>query len=76
MKKKEQISLLKASLKDMLNSYDRNTCTHEEEDLHRGGAIWTICSCGKKWADDEGGFIPYSEPLFVSCARQLLEEQQ
>lgn len=74
MKKKEQIFLLKASLKDMLNSYDRNTCTHEE--THRGGAIWTICGdCGKKWADDEGGFIPYSEPLFVSCARQLLEEQ-
>jgi len=73
MKKKEKIFLLKAGLKDMLNHYDRETCTHE--DTHRGGAIWTICEgCGRKWADDEGGFIPYMEPLFVSCARQLLED--
>lgn len=73
MKKKEKIFLLGSALKDRLNHYDRETCTHEE--THRGGAIWTICDgCGKKWADDEGGFIPYSEPLFVSCARQLLED--
>lgn len=72
MKKKEKIFLLKASLKDMLANYDCNTCTHE--DTYRGGAIWTICEgCGRKWADDEGGFIPYVEPLFVSCARQLLD---
>jgi len=26
---------------------------------HRGGAIWTICDdCGKRWADDKGGFKP------------------
>lgn len=73
MKKKERIEYLELALKDMLKYYDRETCTHQEEDLHRGGAIWTICACGKKWADDEGGFIPYSEPLFVSCARQVLE---
>lgn len=73
MKKKEKIYLLSAALKDMLNYYDRETCTHEE--THRGGAIWTICdSCGRKWADDEGGFVPYAEPLFVGCARQALED--
>jgi hypothetical protein len=72
MKKKEKIFLLEASLKDMFAHYDRETCTHEE--TYRGGAIWTVCSrCERKWADDRGGFIPYTEPLFVSCARQLLE---
>ena len=74
MKKKEKIFLLKAALKDMLNNYDRNTCTHE--DTSRGGAIWTICNdCDRKWADDRGGFIPYVEPLFVSAARSLLEDE-
>lgn len=73
MKKKEQIFMLKAALQDMLNNYDQQTCQHEETE--RGGAIWTICTgCDRKWADDRGGFIPYSEPLFVSCARQLLED--
>lgn len=37
-----------------LADIERNTCEHE--DTHRGGSIWEICdSCGKKWADDEGG---------------------
>jgi ribosomal protein L37AE/L43A len=72
MKKKEKIVLLEFALKDMLNHYDNTTCLHET--TYRGGAIWTICEdCGRKWADDEGGFIPYMEPLFVSCARELLE---
>jgi ribosomal protein L37AE/L43A len=72
MKKKERIEYLELALKDMLKYYDRETCQHE--DTHRGGAIWTICDgCGRKWADDEGGFVPYSEPLFVSCARQVFE---
>lgn len=73
MKKKEKILLLEASLKDMIAHYDRETCTHEE--TYRGGAIWTICSqCERKWADDRGGFIPYMEPLFVACARELLNK--
>ena len=41
-------------LQSVLEYAERETCTHEE--THRGGAIWEICdSCGKKWADDEGG---------------------
>jgi len=72
MNNEDQTYLLRAALGDMLNYYDRNACQHE--DVYRGGAIWTICeSCGKKWADDEGGFVPYIEPLFVSLARRIFD---
>ena len=37
----------------------KNIYVCEHESTHRGGAIWTICDqCGKRWADDEGGFKP------------------
>lgn len=40
--------------KNLLSYAERNTCLHEE--THRGGLMWEICdSCGRKWADDEGG---------------------
>lgn len=63
---------LARSLRKMLDHYDRNTCTHEV--TYRGGSIWTICeSCGKSWADDRGGFVPYRDPKRVVEARAALE---
>ena len=61
--------LVKA-LDDLLDHVDRNTCLHEG--VHRGGSIWTICDdCGEKWADDRGGFVPYSDPDPVARARTV-----
>lgn len=59
------------ALGGLLRIYDRNTCQHDE--THRGGAIWTICDqCGRKWADDEGGFEPHADPPEVEAARDLV----
>lgn len=56
------------ALRDLLDYVDRNTCTHEE--VTRGGLIWTICSsCGEKWADDRGGFVPHQDAPEVAAAR-------
>ena len=58
-------------LQKVLDRYDQETCTHEE--THRGGTIWTICDgCGRKWADDRGGFTPYSDPPEIAQARAVL----
>lgn len=57
--------------RDLLRFAERNQCAHEE--THRGGAIWTICdACGKKWADDEGGFKPHQEPSEIAALRDAL----
>ncbi len=54
-----------------VDKIDAEICTHDE--TYRGGAIWTICrGCGAKWADDEGGLIPYTEPPQLTAARKLL----
>jgi hypothetical protein len=66
-KEAERVAL-KGHLRAVLKLYDRNTCTHDE--THRGGAIWTICDgCGKQWADDRGGFVPYVDPPEIAAAR-------
>lgn len=58
-------------IKRLLAHIDDNTCLHEE--TYRGGTIWTICSnCGRKWADDDGGFQPNTDPLPVANAREFL----
>jgi ribosomal protein L37AE/L43A len=63
---------LREALEALLNHCGRNTCMHES--THRGGAIWTICDrCGKRWADDKGGFIPYTDAPAVAAARAALE---
>lgn len=55
----------------LLDHVDTNTCLPET--AHRGGAIWTICSdCGRKWADDDGGFKPHVDPRPVKLARAAL----
>lgn len=60
------------ALKDLLDHVDRITCQHD--DTHRGGVIWTICDgCGRKWADDEGGFVPYKDAPAVAIARATLK---
>ena len=60
------------ALRALLDHVDRNTCEHEE--TYRGGFIWTICSgCGRKWADDQGGFVPYSDAPAVAAARFVCE---
>ncbi len=67
---KEYVRLLEAS-RIALDYYDRNACPHEN--THRGGFIWTICDdCGKKWADDEGGFVAYSDPPHVAELRDAI----
>lgn len=66
---------LTLSLEWAIKEIDRNTCNHDE--THRGGNIWTICnSCGKRWADDRGGFVPYREPKQLTLARRTLSEAQ
>ena len=58
-------------LRALIRHVEDSECQHE--DTHRGGAIWTICDgCGKKWADDEGGFVPYAEPAPLIRARSLI----
>lgn len=60
-----------AALKGLLRYAEINTCQHDE--THRGGAIWTICDqCGRKWADDEGGFQPYVEPKEITEAHAAI----
>jgi hypothetical protein len=66
------VQRLRNSLRWAIREIERSTCTHEE--THRGGAIWTICDhCDSKWADDEGGFVPYVEPPELIEARAALE---
>ena len=49
------------ALKGAASLIERSICAHDE--TKRGGAIWEICcSCGAKWADDEGGKPEYKEP--------------
>ena len=70
-KAEAEVAALRTTLSELLFYVDQNTCTHEA--THRGGAIWTICDdCGEKWADDRGGFVPYSDPEPVAHARAAL----
>ena len=49
---------LRFAAERLLTWAERQDCQHEE--TYRGGFIWTIChDCGRKWADDKGGFVPY-----------------
>jgi hypothetical protein len=62
---------LRFALEGLIRHVERESCLHEE--THRGGAIWTICDgCGREWADDKGGFVPYSEPIALAVAKQVL----
>jgi ribosomal protein L37AE/L43A len=66
---------LRDALKNLVSYAERSECQHEN--THRGGAIWTICDdCGGKWADDQGGFKPYCEPVEITAARQALGEKE
>lgn len=59
-------------MRDLIAEHDKNVCLHEE--TRRGGLIWTICDhCGRKWADDQGGFQPYEEPAAVTAAWAALK---
>jgi hypothetical protein len=61
-------------LKNLLDHVDKETCVHEN--THRGGTLWTICDdCGRKWADDEGGFVPYKDAPAVAKARAALNQK-
>lgn len=56
------------ALKWAVREVERNTCHHEETE--RLGFIWTRCTmCGKKWADDEGGFVPHRDSTELESAR-------
>lgn len=68
----ERMAALEAVARKALDDWDRHTCTHE--DTSRGGFLWTICDgCGAKWADDEGGFQPYSDPPGIAGLRAALD---
>lgn len=63
---------IRAALSGLISYVEGNECQHE--DTHRGGAIWTICDgCGRKWADDRGGFKPYQEPKELTAAIAALD---
>lgn len=65
---------LLATLERLLHHVDDITCIHES--VHRGGSIWTICDdCGRKWADDRGGFKPYCDAPEVAAARKVVESR-
>ncbi|MHB8284374.1 MAG: hypothetical protein ACYDD1_06830 [Caulobacteraceae bacterium] len=62
---------LAVALTALLDYAEAQICLHE--DLKRGGVLWTICGqCGRKWADDEGGFTPDAEPPEITKAREAL----
>lgn len=68
---REREAGMRRALERLLKYAERNECEHSS--THRGGTIWTICDdCGWKWADDEGGFRPYSEPPEITEARAAL----
>lgn len=61
-----------AMIRALLGHIDRETCQHDN--LKRGGVQWTICEdCDRKWADDQGGFKPYTDAPPVAAARLYLE---
>jgi ribosomal protein L37AE/L43A len=63
------------ALANLVRYVERNECQHES--THRGGSIWTICDdCGRKWADDRGGFKPYEPAPELEAARAALSAQQ
>lgn len=66
-----ELRRLRAALTDLLAWAEAQRCDHET--LERGGAIWTLCAdCGRKWADDEGGFQPDAEPAAITAAYAAL----
>lgn len=68
----EEVGRYRRALVDLIEEVDADTCRHEA--VKRGGAIWTICQdCDRKWADDQGGFVPYSDPPALAAARALVE---
>lgn len=62
-------------INNLLSYVHSKECLHE--DTYRGGAIWTICrSCGRKWADDDGGFEEYTTPKAISDVEEALAAPQ
>lgn len=59
------------ALRWAVREYEKNACAHE--DTKRLGFCWTECSvCGKRWADDEGGFVPYEPPAELDAAHAAI----
>ena len=62
-------------LAGLVKEIEHKTCDHG--DTYRGGNIWTICqSCGKEWADDNGGKPEFKWPECVESARAILAAPQ
>lgn len=71
------VKKLRKALKALLHYAELNTCMHSE--THRGGSIWEICSsCGKRWADDQGGkpAAAHDWPKAISDARDILIDKK
>lgn len=67
----DPVAELLAAARALISLYERDTCQHEN--TYRGGILWTICDdCDRKWADDEGGFKPYSDPAEIVNARAAI----
>lgn len=65
------MSTLREAAEKALEYMESRECHHES--THRGGVLWTICDdCGRKWADDEGGFVEYREPIPITDLRAAL----
>jgi len=63
------------ALKWAVREYEKNACAHE--DTRRLGFCWTECSvCGKRWADDEGGFVPYKPPAELDAAHAAISRAE
>lgn len=62
---------LLAALVQLLDKHEANLCHHEQ--TYRGGVLWTICDdCGEQWADDRGGFVPYTGSPEIVAAREAI----
>jgi hypothetical protein len=65
------IAELVGALKAAVDHIERDTCDHSE--THRGGFLWEICdSCGRKWADDQGGKPEFHWPSAVINGRAAI----
>lgn len=65
------VAVLREALNTALDHYERGICHHDE--TSRGGVGWTICDqCDAKWADSEGGFVPFAYPPEIERAFSVL----
>lgn len=71
---KTETKRLRKMIRALILHIERCECRHET--THRGGNIWTICDdCGAQWADDRGGFKPWTQLPLIADAKALLKRK-